>query len=62
MKTIEQDLIARAHTLLERMLADAGEPVDPEIVQLQHDIVEYDRAGTGEHFTIEAYWDSIKQR
>ena len=60
--SVEHNLIARSHQVIERVIAEQGDRVDPELLQLQHDIVEWDRAGTGQHFTAEAQWDSVKQR
>lgn len=60
--SIEHNLIARSHQVVERMIAQQGDKVEPELLQLQHDIVEWDRAGSGEHFTVEAEWDAAHGR
>jgi len=60
--SIEDNIIRRAFPVIERQIADAGDAVAPELVQLQHDIVEWDKAGTGHHFTAEALWDEQRQR
>ena len=44
MMGIEESIIRRVFPLIERAIADAGDLVAPELVQLQHDIVEWDRA------------------
>jgi hypothetical protein len=58
----EESIIRRVFPVLEQAIADAGDLVTPDLVQLQHDIVEWDRAGTGNHFTTEALWDEQRQR
>lgn len=58
----EESIIRRMFPVLEQAIADAGDLVTPDLVQLQHDIVEWDRAGTGNHFTTEALWDEQRQR
>tara|TARA_B110000285_G_C14556450_1_gene351586 strand:- start:11 stop:319 length:309 start_codon:yes stop_codon:yes gene_type:complete len=44
MMGIEESIILRMFPLIERAIADAGDLVAADLVQLQHDIVEWNRA------------------
>jgi len=47
---------------IERDLADAGDRAEPDLVRLQHAIVEWDRCGTHEPVSTEGQWDAVHGR